>query len=209
MSAPAAPGPAAVPRILTIAGSPRRNGNSDRLLDALERGVIAAGGIPERIVAADAGVRPCRGCNACSKDGRCVIRDGMDDLYERFDTADALAIATPVFFATVPAVLKIVFDRCQPYWARRYVLGEPAPQVRRPAALMLVGGGGDPYGTGCAVTPTRSVIGVLGYEMLDVLEAEGDKPGDVAEFPGALEGAEALGRALVAEAVARGFTGAR
>lgn len=205
----AQPTPVSAPRVLALAGSPRRRGNSDRLLDAFERGVLGAGGTLDRVIAADVGAKPCRGCNSCSKDGRCVIRDGMDDLYERFDSADALVIATPVFFATVPAVLKIVYDRCQPYWARRYVLGEPAPKVRRPAALLLVGGGGDPYGTGCAVTPSRSVVGVLGYEMLDILEAEGDKPGDVEAFPGALEGSEALGRALVAEAAARGFTGGR
>ena len=48
----------------------------------------------------------------------------------------AIVIATPVFFATVPAVLKILYDRCQPYWARRYVLGEPPPDVRRPGALL-------------------------------------------------------------------------
>jgi multimeric flavodoxin WrbA len=195
--------------VLTIAGSPRRRGNSDRLLDAAEAAVLAAGGSVYRVVASQSGVAPCRGCNACSKDGRCVVRDAMDDLNEAFDSADALLIATPVFFATVPAVLKVIYDRCQPYWARRYVLGEPAPQVRRPAGLLLVGGGGDPYGTGCAVTPTRSVIGVLGFEMLDVLEASGDEPGDVESFPGAIEGAREMGRRVAEEAVARGFAGAR
>jgi multimeric flavodoxin WrbA len=126
-----------------------------------------------------------------------VIRDGMDTARELIDAAHALAIATPVYFATVPAVLKVIYDRCQPYWARRYVLGEPAPEVYRPGALLLVGGGGDPFGTACAVTPTRSVLNVLGVSLDEVVEVVGaDSPGDVARFDEELEHARALGRRM-------------
>lgn len=185
------------PRVLCIAGSPRRGGNSDALLDALETGVREAGGVPVRLVASQAGIAPCRGCNACSRTGVCVIRDGMDTARELIDAAHALAIATPVYFATVPAVLKVIYDRCQPYWARRYVLGEPAPEVYRPGALLLVGGGGDPFGTACAVTPTRSVLNVLGVSLDEVVEVVGaDSPGDVARFDEELEHARALGRRM-------------
>jgi multimeric flavodoxin WrbA len=187
------------PRILCIAGSPRRRGNSDQLLDALIRGVTDAGGEPVRLVAADAGVRPCRGCNACSQTGECVQRDGMDAVYAEIDAADAIAISTPVFFATVPAVLKIVYDRCQPYWARRHVLHEPAPAVRRPGALLVVGGGGDPFGTGCAITPSRSVANVLDVTLDPVFECVGpDRASDMAQHPDALARAEQIGGELVA-----------
>jgi multimeric flavodoxin WrbA len=186
------------PRVLCIAGSPRRRGNSDQLLDALARGVTAAGGEPVRLVAADAGVRPCRGCNACSQTGECVQRDGMDAVYAELDAADAIAIGTPVFFATVPAVLKLLYDRCQPYWARRYVLGEPAPAVRRPGALLVVGGGGDPFGTACAITPSKSVANVLGVTLDPVFECIGpDRASDMAQHPDALARAEEIGRDLV------------
>ena len=113
-------------------------------------GVESAGGLPTKLVAFDADVLPCRGCNACSKTGRCVQRDEMDDIYAELDAADAIVVATPVFFATVPAVLKLIIDRCQPYWARRYVLGEPERSPKRPGAILVVGGGGDPFGTTCA-----------------------------------------------------------
>lgn len=189
------------PKVLCVAGSPRRHGNSDALLDALESGVREAGGEPVRLVAAQAGVAPCRGCNACSRTGVCVIRDGMDEVRELLDAADAIAIATPVYFATVPAVLKVLYDRCQPYWALRYVLGEPAPEVYRPGALLLVGGGGDPFGTACAVTPTRSVMNVLGVSLDELIEVVGaDSPGDVARFDEELGRARAAGRMVCASA---------
>jgi multimeric flavodoxin WrbA len=186
------------PRVLCIAGSPRRHGNSDQLLDALARGVREAGGEPVRLVAADAGAHPCRGCNACSQTGECVVRDGMDAVYAELDAADAIVIGTPVFFATVPAVLKVVYDRCQPYWARRHVLGEPAPAHRRPGALLVVGGGGDPFGTACAITPSKSVANVLGVTLDPVFECVGpDAASDMGYHPDALARAEEIGRELV------------
>jgi len=194
---------ARAPRVLCVAGSPRRAGNSDRLLAAVESGVRSAGGVADLLVVADAGIAPCRGCNACSSTGACVVRDGMDAVYERLDAADALVIATPVYFATVPAVLKALYDRCQPYWARRYVLGEPRAATRRPGALILVGGGGDPFGSACAETPTRSVMNVLDVELLEVLEAlDVDSPTDVTRRPDHLARAEEIGALLVQRALA-------
>jgi multimeric flavodoxin WrbA len=190
-------------RILCIAGSPRRNGNTDRALASLEEGVRSEGGIVDHLVAATAGANPCRGCNACSADGVCIQRDGMDDVYARMDAADGIAIATPVFFATVPAVLKILYDRFQPYWARRYVLGEPPPSVKRPAALLLVGGGGDPFGSECAKAPTKSILAVLGVELIATAEATADRAREIEENPEMLAEASTIGAQLSAEATRR------
>jgi multimeric flavodoxin WrbA len=184
--------------VLCIAGSPRRGGNSDQLLDALERGVRDAGGEPVRLIAANAGAHPCRGCNACAQTGECVVRDGMDAVYAALDAADAIVVSTPVYFATVPAVLKILYDRCQPYWARHYRLGEPAAVVRRPGALLVVGGGGDPFGTSCAVTPSKSVMNVLGVTLETIYECVGpDAASDMGHRPECLAHAEEIGRELV------------
>lgn len=190
------------PQVLCIAGSPRRRGNTDRLLDALERGVAAAGGAPVRLAPSSAGIAPCRGCNSCASSGVCVVRDTMDDVYPLLDQAAAIAVASPVYFASVPATLKALYDRCQPYWARRYLLGEPPRQRKRPGALLLVGGGGDPFGSQCAVAPTASVFAVLGVEMTETLELIGaDAAGDVEKHPEMLERAEMIGRALVAKSL--------
>jgi multimeric flavodoxin WrbA len=191
------------PRVLCIAGSPRRHGNSEQLLDALIGGVEAAGGIAIRLVARDARVSVCLGCNACSRDGSCIQRDGMSLVYDELDAADAIAVASPVFFATVPAVLKILMDRCQPYWARRHVLGEAAP-AGRPGAILIVGGGGDPFGTGCALAPIKSVLAVLAVSAEKVIEVVGpDRPGDIVAIPDALARADRVGRDLVNEARTR------
>ena len=128
----------------------------------------------------------------------------MDSVYAALDAADAIAVATPVFFATVPAVLKTLLDRCQPYWARRYVLHEPSPQHRRPGAILVVGGGGDPFGAECAVNPVKSVLNVLYVRSDRIVEVLGpDKPGDIACEPQALERAAQMGTELVVEVLER------
>jgi len=67
-------------------------------------------------------------------------------VFATLDSADAIVIASPVYFATVPATLKILYDRMQPYWVRAHVLRQPrAP--RRPGAVLLVRSGGDRTGS--------------------------------------------------------------
>lgn len=190
--------------LLGIAGSPRRDGNSERFLDACLAGARDAGTPVRKLAVVDYGIEPCRGCNACSLTGECVIKDRMREVYELMDTAAAIVVSTPVFFATVPAVLKALYDRCQPYWARRYELGLPAPE-KRPGGLLVVRSGGDPYGYACAVTTTRSVFAVLGLVMEEPLVLEGvDSPSDIGRHPDSLRDAGALGSRLAAAAAARG-----
>jgi multimeric flavodoxin WrbA len=187
--------------VLGIAGSPRRHGNSERLLDACLEGALAAGSPVEKLVVVEYGIEACRGCNACSSTGACVLPDRMHEVYPRLDSAGAIVVASPVFFASVPAALKAMFDRCQPYWARRYVLHEPAPQHKRPGALLLAAGGGDPYGSECAVTTTKSVFAVLGVRMRHEVVVEGvDSPSDIGRRVGALDSARDVGAALASGA---------
>jgi multimeric flavodoxin WrbA len=189
------------PVLLGIAGSPRRGGNSDRLLTACLESAREAGIRTERLVAADLAIGPCRGCNACSKTGECIQRDSMTGVYRSIDAADGILVASPVFFAGVPAQLKALIDRLQPYWARRFVLREPLVR-RRPGGNVLVRGGGDPYGAGCAEGTLRSAFAVLGIDVVDALVVEGvDAPADVEARRDAFAQAAALGERLAAALV--------
>jgi multimeric flavodoxin WrbA len=192
------------PYILGVAGSPRRHGNSERLLDACLEGVKAGGAEARKLAVVEYGLSPCQGCNACSLTGECVLRDRMAEVYPLLDGASAIVVGSPVYFATVPAVLKALYDRCQPYWARRYVLKLPAPPAR-PGALLLAHAGGDPYGADAAVTTTRSVFAALGLEYTASYEIVGvDSPSDIGRHPEAFERAAAIGLDLAARAVRAG-----
>jgi NAD(P)H-dependent FMN reductase len=136
-----------------------------------------------------------------------VQRDGAQALYAAVDSADAIIVASPVFFATVPSGLKALYDRMQPYWARTHVLGQPTP-ARRPGAILLARSSGDPYGFDAATATTRSVFAVLGIDVLGEVKVAGvDGPADLDAHPEALEEAALLGR-LVAEEARRRSVGA-
>lgn len=57
-------------------------------------------------------ISPCRACNACVKSHKCVINDDLAAIAEKMLAADMIVLATPVYFYSLCAQLKILIDRC-------------------------------------------------------------------------------------------------
>lgn len=120
--------------ILGLQGSPRRKGNTDTLLGAFLDKAAAAGASTHTIQADRAGVASCRGCGYCEKHGTCVIRDDpmSTGIFGLLREADMVVAASPVYFYGVSAQLKLLIDRCQTLWSRKYVykLKDPLAATR-------------------------------------------------------------------------------
>ncbi len=98
--------------ILVITGSPRRGGNSDRMAEAFIRASEARGNSVERIDAAFLDVGGCMACNRCYSDGRpCIHSDAFTPIAEMIERADSIVLVTPVYWYTMPAMIKAVFDK--------------------------------------------------------------------------------------------------
>ena len=108
--------------ILCIAASPRRHANTETLLDNALKGAKSIGAKAEKVVLNSLKLKPCQGCGKCSKTGTCYIMDDMRTLLTKLKTCDGLIVASPVYFGTITAQLKIMIDRCQPAWAEKYIL---------------------------------------------------------------------------------------
>jgi multimeric flavodoxin WrbA len=179
------------PDILFISGSPR-NGTCVALIDLVERGARQAGAKTQRFLLSKKHISPCVGCGGCSKSGNCVratkTRAGrFDDDYLELkavlERVDALAIVAPLYFAGPPAQLKALYDRMQPYWVQRYLLGHDAFE-KRPAQLFVVGGGGDAHGYAPLVGSTKSSMAVAGFNLEKVNNFIGFlQPKEVPIFP--------------------------
>jgi multimeric flavodoxin WrbA len=111
-------------KVLGIAGSPRRSGNTDLLLDEALKGAQEAGAEVEKIYVRDYKITPCIECNGCFKDGRCVVKDDMQEIYPKLLEADRIIFASPMFFMGITGWAKALIDRCQALWAKKYVLKE-------------------------------------------------------------------------------------
>lgn len=121
--------------ILGLQGSPRKKGNTDLFLSAFLDSAARRGAAVKTIQAAKAGIVPCRGCGYCEKHGTCVIADDpmAVEIFGLIRQADLVVAASPVYFYGISAQLKILIDRCQTLWSRKYVfkVKDPLASVRK------------------------------------------------------------------------------
>lgn len=111
-------------RILAVYGSPRRKGNTARLMAQAVAGAREAGAEVEEVVLRDLKMSPCLEIYGCKKTGRCAIKDDFQDLYDKLISCQGLILASPIFFYTVSAHTKIMMDRCQSLWVKKYWIDE-------------------------------------------------------------------------------------
>lgn len=126
-------------KILGICGSPRRGGNAEILLDHALKGAAHSGANVEKIILNELCLRPCQGCDRCSKGRDCYIKDDMRQVYKKVHASDGLIVASPIYFGSLSAQTKIMIDRFQPYWIRKYIMKKPAPRGRKGIFLSVEG----------------------------------------------------------------------
>ena len=107
-------------KILAIYGSPRRQGNTATLLKHSVKGAIEAGAEVNEIILRDLKMSPCLEIYGCKRDGKCAIKDDFQPVIEQIMSAKGLMLASPIFFYTVSAHTKILMDRCQSLWVKKY-----------------------------------------------------------------------------------------
>jgi len=110
--------------VLGIYGSPRKGGNTDKLLDKVLEGARSRGAATNAVYARDLKASGCLECGGCDKTGTCVVKDGMQDVYPLMSEADAVVLASPVFFYGLTSQIKVVVDRSQAMWARKRLKSE-------------------------------------------------------------------------------------
>lgn len=135
------------PDALVIVGSPHAGGRSTVLARAVADALRARGAEPACWHLAARPIAPCVNCGACQTTGDCrIAEDSWPELARHMERCDLVFLVAPVYFAGPAASLKAMLDRCQMFWARKYVLGRAVPP-KRPCHLLVVGDGGDPFGS--------------------------------------------------------------
>jgi len=183
-------------KILGIMGSPRIRGNTDLLLDEALRGAREQQAEVEKIVVDKLKIAPCREYYGCLKDGNCVIRDDMDEIYSKLLAADGIIVASPMFFYGLSAQIKALIDRCQALWARKYALKNLPDSVRKGAFIAIGATQGRQLFDGSILT-VKYFFKSFDVEYVDELLIRGvDKKGEIKEHPDTLSAAFSLGGRL-------------
>jgi multimeric flavodoxin WrbA len=189
------------PYVLGIAGSPRRDGNTDLLLQQAMRGAAAKGARTKMVTLSALNISPCRHCDQCLKEGKCAIEDDMQWLSVELRKSDVIILACPIFFMGVTAQTKAMIDRCQALWVIKYVLKLPVAlnhNGRRKGLFISVGSAISSNLFQPAIATVKSWFATLDVVYAGELLFSGiDKKGDIANHPTGLKEAFLAGQRLV------------
>ncbi|MEI7904258.1 MAG: flavodoxin family protein [Candidatus Firestonebacteria bacterium] len=127
-------------KVLGINASPRKGGNTDFLLDQTLKGAGDAGAETEKIYLNRLNYRGCQECSDALTDGNCKVKDDLLEVIAKVLEADAVVIASPVYFGSVSGQLKCMIDRFQCYWMGRFVHKTVETQMRKKGVFLSVQG---------------------------------------------------------------------
>lgn len=187
-------------KILAVYGSPRREGNTATLVNHAVEGALSAGAEVERIVLRDLKMSPCLEIYGCKRDGRCVIKDDFQHVYDTLLGSQGLILGSPIFFYTVSAHTKVLIDRCQSLWVKKYWLDKVEPghwSASRKGLFISVGATKGKKLFDGALLTVKYFFDVLDMELHQSLLYRGlDFEGDVLQHPAYLTEAYEAGRRL-------------
>lgn len=124
-------------KTVVLFSSPNRKGNTGILLESfLEKCVEEV----DIINVFDLDIKPCIDCKYCYKTGKCFINDGMNEIYEKIENCDVVIIAAPIHFTSFPGPLKLIIDRFQAYWSRKFILKDKHSISRKKGVLLMTSG---------------------------------------------------------------------
>ena len=98
-------------KVLMINGSPRKDGNTSIALEEMRKTFKAESVETEIVRVGNQNVRGCIACGRCGETGKCVFDDVVNELAPKFQAADGLVVASPVYYASANATLIAVLDR--------------------------------------------------------------------------------------------------
>jgi len=188
------------PKIIAIYGSPRRKGNTAALLKKAIEGARESGADVEEIVLRDLKISPCLEIYGCLQAGECAIKDDFQMVRDKILRAQGLILASPVFFYTVSSHTKMLMDRFQSLWVKKYwvekTTGEQQTNSRRGLFISVGATGGKKLFDGMLLS-IRYFFDVLDMELWKaLLYRQLDFQDDVLKHPEYLEEAYNTGKAL-------------
>lgn len=175
--------------VVVLFGSGRRNGNSEAAVEEALKAILQSGDKVVRFHLSEMSILHCRACNACVHNGGvCVLKDGMEAIYESIQHSDLLLIATPIYFSGPSSFLKQAIDRCQCLWVRKN-----RDHQGRWGALVMVSGQKEANFRN-TISISRSFLNSIPVQYAgDISLAGYDEAGDLLSDPHALQQAFSFG----------------
>ncbi|AGB48852.1 multimeric flavodoxin WrbA [Methanomethylovorans hollandica DSM 15978] len=98
-------------KILGISASPNKGGSNDKLIEKVLGIAKNRDFEVDSVLMSSSKIAPCTACGMCRYEEICPIDDDMQQVYRKLKDADAIVVSSPVYFGTVTAQVKALFDR--------------------------------------------------------------------------------------------------
>ena len=191
------------PKIVAIYGSPRRKGNTAILLKKAVEGARDSGANVEEIVLRDLKMSPCLEIYGCKDAGECRLKDDFQKARDQILASNGLMLASPVFFYTVSAHTKILMDRFQSLWVKKYWIDNPGKgqqKVQRKGLFIAAGATKGKKLFDGILLSLKYFFDVMDMELWKALLYRGlDFEGDIQKFPEYLNEAYQAGKDFAKE----------
>jgi multimeric flavodoxin WrbA len=185
-------------KVMIAIGSPRKKGNSATLAKQVAAGAKAGGAQVETFFLHHMNIKPCTACDACrkKKDVDCIIQDDMQMLYPKLRDAEAIVIASPIYWFTVSGQTKVFMDR----W---YGLGgdEGYELAGKKFGIVLTYADADPFVSGAvnALRTFQDAFNYIGAEIVGMVYGSASKAGDIRKNEAVMQEAFELGKKIASE----------
>lgn len=184
-------------KVVIVKGSPRVDGNSAILADQVAAGAESVGAKVDVFYLHGMDIQPCDACEAChtNVEDECIVEDDMQVIYPKLREADALVIASPVYWFTVSAQTKLFMDRC-------YALAGGSPWRHalegKKIGIVLTYGDTDPFNSGAvnALRMFQDAFNYIGAEIVGMVYGSADNAGDILDHQNVVADAKLLGEKI-------------
>lgn len=178
-------------KIGAFMGSPHKSGNTALLLNKFLKGISDNHKVTiANIFLQEYKISPCMACNYCKREGECIQKDDMVNLYDVFKQSDILVFATPIYWWSMSAQLKTFIDRT-------YALKEKDRQGKKAYLLMTYGGAMPNSGPELTEKMFKDIFDYVGIELLGVYGVCTDENVPVKDNTLALEEIYKIGKELI------------
>ncbi len=185
-------------KVLGINGSPRIGGNTDILLDRALEGASRQGARAKKVILNGLKFCPCQECEDIKGTSVCMIDDDWHEVYKRIENADAIILASPIFFGSISAQSKMMIDRFQCVWRAKYILKKDIFNRRKKGGFISVQASARKDFFDNAKSIVKNFFAVINADYKEELFCPGiEEKAGILRYPDILKKAFELGQRII------------
>lgn len=163
-------------KYIIITGSPRKDGNSDKIAQQLEAQCKDAGCEAEIFRIEDKKIGSCQACEYCKAHDGCIQKDDASSLIEELKKCAGAVFVAPIYFGNVPGTCKVLTDRF--YSMFNPAKGMAAPDPAKKLGIVLTCGGSPEEAVRPAGEFINTCFALAGFGDHKTLVFPGENPKD-------------------------------